>query len=318
MSRGIFLAAAAVAAILVVAIAVFLEYRRDIGAAREAVGSGSRIVQTALGPVEYAEQGEGAVLLSIHGAGGGYDQGLALAADLAGPGYRIIAPSRFGYLAAPLTEDTSTEAQADVLAAFLDELQVPNAVVLGTSAGALTAIELAISHPGKVAALILMVPAGYSPGDPVTIEENRGNRITFWVVNNGADFTWWALEKIMPSVLYRFVGVEPGLVERAGKDEQARVNGIIHAIQPLSMRFSGIQVDSTNKPRERPFESISAPTLIVSAEDDLFNTAAAARYAASRIPGARLAIFENGGHLLVGRQQQTRDLVGEFLAGTGG
>jgi hypothetical protein len=34
-------------------------------------------------------------------AGGGYDQGLANVADLVGDDFRVIAPSRFGYLGTP-------------------------------------------------------------------------------------------------------------------------------------------------------------------------------------------------------------------------
>jgi dienelactone hydrolase len=34
----------------------------------------------------------------IHGTGGGFDQGLLFARRLVDAGYRVIAPSRFGYL----------------------------------------------------------------------------------------------------------------------------------------------------------------------------------------------------------------------------
>jgi hypothetical protein len=60
-----------------------------------------------------AEKGSGIPLLSIHGAGGGYDQGLANAAGFVGAGFRIIAPSRFGYLGTPVPPDISPAAQAD-------------------------------------------------------------------------------------------------------------------------------------------------------------------------------------------------------------
>jgi pimeloyl-ACP methyl ester carboxylesterase len=46
---------------------------------------------------------------------------------------------------------------------LLAKLNVSKAVVLGISAGARSAVELALRHPNKVAALILIVPALYAP-----------------------------------------------------------------------------------------------------------------------------------------------------------
>jgi hypothetical protein len=48
---------------------VFLSYSNDIDRARSAVANGGRIANTAAGPLEYAERGDGILLLSIHGAG---------------------------------------------------------------------------------------------------------------------------------------------------------------------------------------------------------------------------------------------------------
>lgn len=67
---------------------VFLSYSNDIDRARSAVANGGRIANTAAGPLEYAERGDGIPLLSIHGAGGGWDQGLTNVADLVGIGFR--------------------------------------------------------------------------------------------------------------------------------------------------------------------------------------------------------------------------------------
>jgi pimeloyl-ACP methyl ester carboxylesterase len=93
-------------------------YRKELTRARDAARRGGRVVDTSAGPIEYAEEGAGLPLLSIHGAGGGFDQGLANAGELVGHGFRIIAPSRFGYLRTPLPRDSSPAAQADAHAAF--------------------------------------------------------------------------------------------------------------------------------------------------------------------------------------------------------
>jgi len=295
----------------------FLLYKNELGRMRDAVSRGSLVANLNIGPIEYADSGAGIPLLSIHGAGGGFDQGLALTADLVGGGFRIIAPSRFGYLRTPIPPDFSPAAQADAHEALLSKLNVPKAVVVGVSAGARSAVELTLRHPDKVAALILIVPALYSPTSPVSIDVSRGNKFAFWAVNAGGDFAWWATEKIAPSVLIRFLGVRPALVAAAPQAERDRVMSIIKSVEPLSLRFPGINIDSTPALHELPLEQIAAPTMIISARDDLFNTLPAAEFAARKISGAKLVVYDTGGHLLVGQVQEVRKAVRTFLANAG-
>lgn len=307
-----FLAVAAIA-VAGIAAATYASYKAELKRARDNVPSGL-LARLPGGSIEYEVKGDGIPLLSIHGAGGGYDQGLANAADLVGPGFRVIAPSRFGYLRTPVPADFSTAAQADAHAGLLAELRIPRVVVVGVSAGARSALEFAIRHPDKVSALILIVPGTYSPGDPVSIEDSRGSRFAFWLVNNGADFAWWAAAKIAPATLIRFIGTPPGLVAVSSPAEQARVRAMVRNILPLSQRFAGIQLDSNPDARPPRFEQVAAPTLVISARDDLFNTLPAAKYAAGKIAGARLTVYETGGHLLVGRQSEVRAQIRDFLA----
>jgi pimeloyl-ACP methyl ester carboxylesterase len=315
---GLILTGALLAAVMAAAGAVALLYERDLAAARAAAEAGGTIVETEAGPIEYAENGgAGIPILSIHGAGGGYDQGLALAAGLFDEDYRVMAPSRFGYLRTPVPDDVSPAAQADAHAALLDALDVPKAIVFGVSAGTRSAVELALRHPEKATALILVVPAIYAPDSPVSIAAGRGNRFAFWAVNAGGDFAWWAAERIAPSVLVRFVGIPPELVATASSGERERVAAILAAVEPLSLRFRGINIDSVANLLELPLEKLSVPTLIVTARDDLFNTLPAATFAAENIPGAELVVFDTGGHLLVGRQEEVRAKVRDFLAGAG-
>jgi 2-hydroxy-6-oxonona-2,4-dienedioate hydrolase len=317
MSKARLLMAIAAIALIAGGVFVVFSFNDELGHARAVASGGGRMANTSVGPIEYAEKGTGAALLAIHGAGGGYDQGLSTASDLVGNGFRVIAPSRFGYLGTPIPPDTSPAAQADAHAALLAALKVDKVIVFGISAGTLSAIELALRHPDRVAALILMVPATYAPESPVAIERSRGSQFAFWLVNAGADFTWWATEKIAPSVLIRFLGVPPEVFTSVSKADQDRVMQIVRSVQPLSLRFPGINIDS-NPMLDRPaLETISVPTLIISARDDLFNTLPAAAFAAATIPNAKLVVYERGGHLLVGHDREVSATVSEFLAKTG-
>lgn len=86
---------------------------RDVRAKIESFEAQRQIAETRHGPLEYASRGKGPPVLVVHGAGGGFDQGLLFSKAFGGGGYRWIAPSRFGCLGSPLPEDASTAAQAD-------------------------------------------------------------------------------------------------------------------------------------------------------------------------------------------------------------
>jgi 2-hydroxy-6-oxonona-2,4-dienedioate hydrolase len=120
---------------------VYASYRRDIHQARERVSTGSQIVQTPCGPIEYALAGDGPPVLVVHGAGGGYDQGLEIGEPLVNSGFRVIAMSRFGYLRTPAPGDALASAQADAHACLLEALNISRAAVVGASAGAPSSIN---------------------------------------------------------------------------------------------------------------------------------------------------------------------------------
>jgi pimeloyl-ACP methyl ester carboxylesterase len=62
-------------------------------------------------------------------------------------------------------------------------------------------------------------------------------------------------------------------------------------------------------------EKIRVPTLIVHTKDDPLASHEASKRAAERIPGARFASLESGGHLMLGQAKIIRDELAGFLAG---
>jgi len=122
-----------------------------------------RAYRNALRPIEYQEAGVGVPLLAVHGSGGGHDQGMAFAGALAQQGIRVIAMSRFGYLRTPMPDDASAPAQADAHVCLLDALGIRQTAIIGGSAGAPSALQMAIRHPDRTSALVLLVPLTYKP-----------------------------------------------------------------------------------------------------------------------------------------------------------
>lgn len=312
MARATLLGMASAAASLGAAAALYASYRRDLKRLIAAVEAGSEIIDTAGGPIEYGREGSGPPVLVVHGAGGGYDQGLFLGRDMFGPAFDVIAPSRFGYLRTWLPDIATPAAQADAHAALLDRIKVPEAIVVGVSAGAPSAIELALRHPSRVTALILAVPRAWSPDAELSQQPFESARV-FKAVETGGDFSYWlAMRLARPSVVH-FLGVPQTLEAKASPQERARVTEVMRSILPLSRRLAGLRNDSATEIRGWPLERVKAPTLIISAADDLYGTLPLARYTAERIRGAELMELESGGHLMVGRGAEVRARILAFL-----
>lgn len=287
-------------------------YRTELRELRERVDSGSTIAETSTGDIEYAETGEGEPMLVIHGAGGGYDQGLLIASDF-GKDYRIIAPSRFGYLKTAIPEDCSPSAQADAHAALLDFLDVPRAIVVAASAGAPSAIELALRHPERVSKLILLVPRTYHPTQSIGADGSVPSKAVLSLIEASADFLFWLAMHVSRASVVRFFGVPPQIEAKASNEERERVWQLMRSVLPLSARVPGIEVDGLTKMTPWPLERIAVPTLVVSAEDDLYNTLPGARFTAELIPHAQLHVLPDGGHLMVGQTATVAALVKTFL-----
>lgn len=296
-------------------------YWKEIRRARARVATGSKLLQTRFGPIEYAEAGnpKGPPVLVIHGAGGGFDQGLDIAAGMTN-GFRVIAVSRFGYLRTPLPKDASPEAQADAHVAVLDALHIPRCAVFGVSAGGPSAMQLALRYPDRVTALVLMVAAAYAPPAVDGSTPKRMSAFGAAVMNLTlrSDFLFWLALRFAPRVMTRMIlGTPPELVAQVNAAERARVNTVLDHILPVSSRRRGLLNEAAVIPTLRRYEleRLQAPTLLIAAQDDLYGMFEPMRYSAEHIPNARFIGFPTGGHLLVGHQDQvTAEIVGFLKA----
>lgn len=295
------------------------EYRGDIGRARRRIATGSRVIATSCGPIEYAEAGTGPPVLFIHGAGGGFDQGLEVGGPLARRGYRLIAMSRFGYLRTPAPDHPSIARQAEAHASLLDALEVRRAAVVGVSAGAPSAMEFALKYPARCQALVVLVPGWFPPG---TSGARRLGRMEGMLFSRlvGSDFLFWAFTRFFPKSAQRAVlGTASAVVMAANARERERLAAMLKGILPVSRRSVGLSLEArlTVEELSAPLESMACPALAISVEDDLYRTCENARYIAWRIPGCQLVCYRTGGHLFVGHGEEMTSTVIEFLRGHG-
>lgn len=281
-------------------------YYHDIRAAYRNVAAGSRIADTSCGQVEYADLGRGPAVLLVHGAGGGFDQGLALGRNLAQLDMRVISVSRFGYLRTPLPQDASASAQADAHVCLLDALGIEKATVIGVSAGAPSSVQMAIRHPTRTQGLILAVPAIYTPrpGNERPVLTPRGTQFLFSTALK-SDFVFWLAREIAPGLLIRAIlATPPADLKTVSRAERVRVAAILDGILPVRPRRLGLINDAsiTSTLPRYDLERITAPSLIMSVADDRFGTFQSARYSAAHIPNARFIGYPTGGHIWAGHQ----------------
>lgn len=304
-------------AISVVVLVIWWRFQTDIAAARARISQGSVLIETACGAIEYQEAGTGIPLLSVHGSGGGFDQGMAFAAPLATQGIRVIAMSRFGYLRTPMPAKPSAEAQADAHECLLDALGIQQAAVMGGSAGAPSALQMAIRHPDRVSALILLVPLAYKPPTNANSAPPLAPRIESTMMRViGSDFIFWAATHIARKQVIKLVlATPPELLTNASAVEQARINLMLDSILPVSARAAGLRSDSSvgKKLTAAALEKVRAPTLIISSRDDGYGTYASAEYTAGQITGAKFIGFETGGHTWVGHNAEVMAAIADHL-----
>jgi pimeloyl-ACP methyl ester carboxylesterase len=297
---------------------VWADFTADLRAQRARVSHGSQILPSRFGQIEYAEVGQGAPVLVAHGAGGGFDQVIAAAGRLKAAGYRIIAPSRFGYLRSASPDDPSPEHQADAYAVLLDALAIPAVAVIGVSAGAMSALQFAARYPDRCRSLTLIVPAASFAGNMMVLPLGEQSAMSQAIIDYTlrSDFLFWlGLTTARSQMTLSLLATRPSLVAASSPDERQRAHDFLWNILPLSERTQGLLNDGRflTRPMSIAFDRIKAPALIVSLQDDYYDTLAVAYFIAGKIPRSRLLIYRSGGHIWVGRNAELFAAVDAFI-----
>jgi pimeloyl-ACP methyl ester carboxylesterase len=282
-------------------------YRADLQRAHERlVAGGSRIAKTPCGLIEYATSGTGVPVLELHGVFGGFDQGLLIARPVLRDEFHIIAPSRFGYLGTPMPGNASPARQADAYACLLDHLGIRQVVVMSHSAGSVSAMQLALRHPERVAALVLVTPAAPGP------EPAAPPRLLIEALFR-TDAIVWLLKTYFPTTLP--IGVPRSLT--LTPDDVDEIEKIVEILLPVASRRDGFLFDMyVSTPTVNAgtwFSEISIPTLVITAADDPLALPGNARSLVEAIPAARLVELDRGGHLLLGQSDVIRKEITGFI-----
>ncbi|ORX78636.1 alpha/beta hydrolase fold protein [Anaeromyces robustus] len=250
------------------------------------------------------------IILSVHGIFGGYDQGYDAYKDFRDSSdsnnnnnnnnnnnYRIIAPSRFGYLGSDIMGNGTPKEQAKAYIELLNNLKIDKVFVLATSAGGSPAIRFALDYPERVKGLILYCSAMPFYEKPKKIIKYAGPPP--FICNNFLMFLMKPLFKLI-------MGMEPST---------------IYSILPINDRKNGVIIDAsiTNLDMAKNYdeyavEKLKVPTIVFQAKDDKLINYIDTEKSIKRFPNCTFISFENGGHLMTGHEEEIRKEVSKFVS----
>jgi pimeloyl-ACP methyl ester carboxylesterase len=232
--------------------------------------------------LRYLSTGNGPAVVFIHG----WAQSLEIWDDQVrafAPNYRVIRYDRRGFAKSSGYADATAD-PADVRA-LLDSSGVQSAILVGLSAGARVAMDVAVAFPDRVRGLVVygMIPV---PGYPPMPDAPRASDM----------FGEIARRHGMDSVR-RAIMASPIPWVPPGREDLTR------AIAAALVAYDGRDLldprpESGLVPHARweQMRRVRVPTLIVNGDHDLAHALAFAAALERELPNARRAIIKDGGH----------------------
>ena len=213
---------------------------------------------------------------------------------------RCVAADLRGFGDSSVVPPYSMEQYADDLAHLLDQLHIDRVVLVGCSMGGYVSFAFWRRHRTRVRALVL---ADTRPG--VDSEETlaRRRQLLQLAVTEGA--TAVANEQI------------PSLIGRTTREKQPDTFDAVHRLAaqaPLEGIVGAIEAMMVRPDAGPALPTIDVPTLVIVGEEDVVTPPKEARSMSDRIPGSRLEVIAQAGHLAnMERPAAFNHLLTEFL-----
>jgi pimeloyl-ACP methyl ester carboxylesterase len=243
--------------------------------------------------VHYQEEGHASMplLVLLHGFGDSYTTWDGWVRELRGQ-FRIIRVDfpGHGLTRAPADYRLRGDDLAEFVNAFAAKLDLPQFAVAGNSMGGAVAWQLALRHPDRINALILLDAAGFPNEQPPAsvpfafrLAKYRLGRALLQNIDYRA-----LIDEALKIDVYDKSVIAPALVDRWAELQRAPGHrAILMSIDP----------DSLNSASPAVLQYLMAPTLVINGESDVLVEPASARKLAAAIPGAKLIVYPRVGHL---------------------
>jgi pimeloyl-ACP methyl ester carboxylesterase len=243
--------------------------------------------------VHYQEEGHASLppLVLLHGFGDSFATWDGWVRELGGQ-FRIIRLDLPGHglTRAPCDYVLRGDVLAEFVNAFAARLDLPQFALAGSGMGGSVAWQLALRHPDRINALILVDAAGFpNEQSPRTLPYHyriarfRLGRAILRNIDNGP-----LIGDLLKSDVYDKSLITPALLDRWAELQRAPGHrAILMSADPATLNSASAPV----------LLYLQAPTLVISGDSDVVVEPASARKLAAAIPGAKLIIYPHVGHL---------------------
>jgi 4,5:9,10-diseco-3-hydroxy-5,9,17-trioxoandrosta-1(10),2-diene-4-oate hydrolase len=243
--------------------------------------------------IHYHEQGQGEVVIFLHGAGGGasgYSNFKGNYPEFAKAGYRTIVPDLLGYGLSSKPDIAQYDLDFFVagVKGMVDALGLKNITLLGNSLGGAVALGYALAYPDEVSRLILMAPGGVEDLDTYLAMPGIANMFQIYQSGKtGAE----AMRAVMTMQLF-----DPSLLT----DEIINERAPIAATQTQAARSVLKVPNLTDRLHE-----LKCPVFGFWGVNDHFNPVGGATKLLDNCPQARMVLVNRCGHWV---QVEHRDM----------
>ena len=245
------------------------------------------------------DEGKGPPIVLLHGVGARHLVWNEVIPPLAAH-HRVVAPDLRGHGRAPAPPDSTysfDEHAADVLQ-LLDTKGFGEVHLVGSSAGALLALRLALDHPERTRSLVMVSGASYCDNHTRAIAER-------WIDTYGKEGADAFALRVLKDCYY------PDWME-AHMEFADEVRAEVPKMEMgPAVRWSRAMMAFDERKR---IGSVGRPTLIVQAMDDEVVDASHGRILRQSIPGAQIRIFAQTGHMIsIERPTELAEAIGNFV-----
>jgi pimeloyl-ACP methyl ester carboxylesterase len=259
--------------------------------------------------VNYVEMGSGPPLVFVHGLAGCWQNWLENIPHFART-HRVIAVDLpgFGESELPL-DDITIPGYGRFVDAFLGEIGVERAPLVGNSMGGFIVAEVAVSHPSRVDKLVLVSAAGLItvPDRQLALAMRIAPLFHYGVARAIARREHWVRRRGLRRTFLYGVARHPELLQPELCYEVASGGG-----KPGFLDAFNAVLDYDFRDR---LSDVTRPTLIVWGRNDKIVPVGGAHEYERLIPGSRKVIFEDTGHVpMIERPHRFNRVLEDFLS----
>ena len=250
----------------------------------------------------YYDEGDGEVVVLLHGSGTGASGHTNFKNNfiaLKNAGFRVILPDLpgYGFSSKPDNEIYTLEYFNKKLIQLLDALSIQRFSLLGNSLGGALSIGLSLKYPDRVSKLIVMAPGGIEDREVYDVMPGIKKLLT--------DFLGGNMDQKKIEGLLELFPFDSSIVTKEMIDERMEILPLMNSQVMATMDIPNMESD---------LSKITQPVLAFWGMNDQFIPVSGAMKIGSGCPNAQIMLFSQCGHwVMIEQEKAFNDACINFL-----